>query len=93
MADVIPAPHGARRRGRRARAAERTARPVRFLPEMDRGIPFLDLMTPEQEERVHDASMRLLETKGIEFRDDESAAIWRAAGARAEPWDGAKGGV
>ena len=72
---------GGRRRGRQARAAQRTARPVRFLPEMDRGIPYLDLMSPDQVNRVHEASMTVLETTGIEFRDDESAAMWARAGA------------
>ncbi len=54
---------------------------MRFLPESDRGFGYLDLMSPDQVERVHDASMTLLEGRGIEFRDDESAALWKRAGA------------
>ncbi|MEM7506850.1 MAG: trimethylamine methyltransferase family protein [Pseudomonadota bacterium] len=73
-----------KRRGRRDRKAARQADPVRFLPEMDRGIPFLDLMTPEQVEAIHDASMSILETKGIEFRCDVAAGMWRAAGAQVD---------
>ncbi len=80
MTTATPAP-GRRGRGRRARVDARTAFTLEFLPELDRGIPFMDLLLPEQVEKVHDTTMRLLEETGIEFRDDESAAIWAGAGA------------
>ncbi len=70
-----------RRRGRGARVAARTAKKIEWLPELDRGIPFVDIVSPEQLLRIHDASMTLLEEVGIEFRDDESIDIWRKAGA------------
>ena len=73
-----------KRRGRAARKKARTEKPVAFLPELDRRIPVVDLMTPNQLERIHDATMSLLETKGIEFRDDESADLWKTAGARVD---------
>ena len=69
------------RRGRKARRTSRLEKTVRTLPAMKRGLPYIDLMTPEQLEKMHDASMRILEQKGIDFRDDESAEMWRAAGA------------
>ncbi len=72
------------RRGRGARRAARTSTKLRWLPELDRGIPYLDIVPPEQLERIHDASMTLLEEVGIEFRDDESADLWRKAGARVD---------
>ncbi len=75
-----------RRRGRDARRQARESSEIRFLPELDRGLPYLDLMRPDQVERIHDASMSVLETKGIEFRDDESVAMWKAAGARTEEY-------
>ena len=71
---------GTRRRGRTSRRADRTAVTQRFLPELDRGIPYLDLLVEEQEEIVHGATMDLLEGTGIEFRDDESIELWRAGG-------------
>ena len=74
-------PSEPRRRGRGARRAQRTSTELRFMPETDRGIPFVDLMTPGQVERIHEESMKLLREKGIEFRDDESADLWRDAGA------------
>ncbi len=69
------------RRGRGARREKRMSHELRFMPETDRGIPFVDLMTQEQAERIHVETMRLLRDKGIEFRDDESAALWKLAGA------------
>ena len=54
-----------KRSGRAVRRADRIRHHVNYLPELDRGIPYLDLMTPEQVERIHDASMNILETKGI----------------------------
>ncbi len=73
-------PHS-KRRGRSVRRQSRTQRTINYLPELDRGIAYIDLMSPEQVERVHDAAMTLLETKGIEFRDDESIKMWAVAGA------------
>ena len=48
---------------------------------MDRGVPYVDLLTNEQEEELHNSSMTVLEEIGIEFRDDEAIALWRQAGA------------
>ena len=48
---------------------------------MNRGIPFVDLLTYEQVEELHETSMTILEETGIEFRDDEAIALWRHAGA------------
>jgi len=48
---------------------------------MERGIPYLDALLPEQVEIVHDRTMTLLETTGIDFRDDEAIEMWRRAGS------------
>lgn len=69
------------RRGRESRRAARQTKTFERLPEVERGIPYLDLLNAEQVDRIHDESMKLLEEVGIEFRDDESAAMWSAAGA------------
>ena len=69
------------RRGRSARRSARLEKSFDSLPAMERGLPYLDVMTPAQLEKMHDASMRILENKGIDFRDDESAEMWREAGA------------
>lgn len=72
---------GTKRRGRGARRDQRTKTTIRYLPEVDRGIPYVDLLTEEQVARVHSESMRILREKGIDFRDDEAADLWRSAGA------------
>ncbi len=74
-------PPASKRRGRGRRRRDRTEVTQRFLPELDRGIPFMDLLVEEQVEQVHEATVGLLENTGIEFRDDESIAMWRQAGA------------
>ena len=75
------APARAGRRGRGARRDARTAYTQRYLLEMERGIPYMDALLPEQVDIVHDRTMRLLESTGIEFRDDESIEMWRQAGS------------
>ena len=70
-----------RRGGRRARRELRTATPVISLPTLVREIPAYEILDEDKLELVHDASMRILEEVGIDFRDDEALAIWKAAGA------------
>jgi trimethylamine--corrinoid protein Co-methyltransferase len=70
-----------RRGGREARRAVRTSTAVRALPALTRKLPLYEVLTPEQEDRLHDTAMRVLEETGIEFRDEEALAVWRKAGA------------
>ena len=70
-----------KRRGRGIRREERTKKSLRFLPEVDRSIPYIDLLNEEQVDRIHSETMNLLWSKGIEFRDDEAAELWKDAGA------------
>ncbi|MGI9433482.1 MAG: trimethylamine methyltransferase family protein [Geminicoccaceae bacterium] len=72
---------GGRRGGRASRREARTAFDVTTLPVLDRSVPVYEVLDPDQLEAVHQASLRILEEIGIEFRDDEAAAMWRAAGA------------
>ena len=74
-------PQHAVRRGRDARAAKRRTRVQRWLPELERRIPWVDLLDDEQVQRIHDASMDIIEEVGIEFRCDDAIGMWRAAGA------------
>ncbi|MEI9425871.1 trimethylamine methyltransferase family protein, partial [Mesorhizobium sp. Cs1299R1N1] len=67
--------------GRDARQKLRNDRSVTFLPTLDRGIPYMDLLCQEDLLRLHDQSMQILEEIGIEFRDDEAIEYWREAGA------------
>jgi trimethylamine---corrinoid protein Co-methyltransferase len=70
-----------RRGGRDARRAERTSTRLVSLPALQRRIPTWDILAEEGVERLHRASLALLEEVGIDFRDDEAADIWRDAGA------------
>ncbi|MBM3585106.1 MAG: trimethylamine methyltransferase family protein [Alphaproteobacteria bacterium] len=69
------------RRGREARRAERLHAPIVQKRTLVRDIPLYELLDAEGLEVVHDASMTVLEEIGIEFRDGEALALWRAAGA------------
>ena len=45
-------------------------------------IPTYALLGPDAEEAIHEASMRILEEIGVDFRGDpEALALWREAGA------------
>jgi len=78
----VDQPPGRIRRGRDARAAQRRTRVRTWLPEMERKIPWVDLLTEDQVRTIHDASMDVIEEVGVEFRCDDALAMWRAAGAR-----------
>jgi trimethylamine--corrinoid protein Co-methyltransferase len=54
----------------------------------------LDILSPDEMERLHEASMRILENIGIEFLDPEALDLWERAGARvAREADNRKGRV
>ncbi len=74
-------PERAVRRGRDARVAKRRTRVQRWLPELERRIPWVDLLDDGQVQRIHDASMDIIEEVGVEFRCDDAIGMWRAAGA------------
>ena len=78
----VDQPPGRIRRGRDARAAQRRTRVRTWLPELERKIPWVDLLTEDQVRTIHDASMDVIEEVGVEFRCDDALAMWRAAGAR-----------
>ena len=73
-----------RRRGRSARRKARLATPVVSLPTLVRNIPVYEVLNEEGLELIHDASMKLLEESGIDFRDAEALALWKAAGAEVD---------
>ncbi len=72
-----------RRRGGIRRAAAARARPgVGAVVQPVNRIPTYALLDPAAEEAIHQASMRILEEIGVDFRgDSEALALWRAAGA------------
>jgi len=75
-----------RRRGRSARVrdrAEKSALPPR-MPALARRLIPQEVLDAEGLERIHEASMQILEEVGIAFRDETALADWRRLGARVE---------
>ncbi len=68
-------------RGNRIRAGQPP--PLDDKPFRHTRNPFdpIQPLRPEQLERVHGASMTILEQVGIDFLDDEALRLWEAAGA------------
>lgn len=75
---------GARRGGRSTRRAARKDVREKMLPGLKRGLPLVEPMTPEQIERIDNASMDILENIGVVFRDDIAVEDWRRAGAKVD---------
>ena len=76
---------GRRRGGIRQAAAARARRSVEAVVQPVNRIPVYALLAPDGEEAIHQASMRILEEIGVDFRgDSEALALWRAAGAEVE---------
>ena len=67
--------------GRTARHRARVGVRPPMLAPLELALPWYEVLDEEGVERIHDASMRILEEVGIEFRDDESIACWKEAGA------------
>ena len=70
-----------RNSGRAARHRARVGAPAPMLPPLELALPFYEVLDEEGVERIHDASMRILEQVGIDFRDDEAIDYWKAARA------------
>ena len=69
------------RRGRDARVAKRRTRARTWLPELERKIPWVDLLSEEEVRTIHESSMDVIEEVGVEFRCEDAIAMWKAAGA------------
>lgn len=71
-----------RRRSKRTRASKQ-ASPLEHIP----WLPIKNMMAPltrlsaSDEDKIHEASMRILEEIGIAYMDDEALDIWEKAGA------------
>ncbi|MET2832976.1 trimethylamine methyltransferase family protein [Mesorhizobium shangrilense] len=70
-----------RRGGRDARRTIRTAPNFEMLPTLKRGLPVVEPMDAEQVERIHEASLAILEEVGVVFRDPIAIEDWKRAGA------------
>ena len=81
MATARAAQREGRRGGRASRREARGAIETRAWPVLQRKVPVYEVISDDQLEMLHRASIKLLEEVGIDFRDDEAVAMWRDAGA------------
>jgi trimethylamine--corrinoid protein Co-methyltransferase len=73
-------------RGRSGRRSARAESPLRAFPFqlLRNPLPPLALCSEAQIERLHQASMHILENIGLEFWDEEALDIWAAARAKVD---------
>src|SRR5688500_7312420 len=71
---------------RAARRAQRAESPLLKIPfrQIRNRLPPLQVLSPEQLEPLHQASMHILENIGLDFMDPEALMIWEQAGARVD---------
>jgi trimethylamine--corrinoid protein Co-methyltransferase len=71
---------------RSARRGRKVDSPLLKLPfrHLRSPLPPVELLSSDQIEQLHEASMRILEETGIDFLDDESCDILARAGARVD---------
>ncbi len=70
-----------RRGGRAALRQQRSTHREPMLATLRPKIPPVEVLSQEQVERIHAASMRVLEETGVEFRDPIAIEDWKRAGA------------
>jgi len=76
-----------RRGGRAALRKKRAKRSTTMLPALKRNMPLVEPMTPEQVEKIDNASMDILEEVGVVFRDEQAIADWKSVGATVKDGD------
>lgn len=73
----------ARRAARRVRQAKLSSEEPPFHQPLN-PWPALEIASPEQIERIHNASMHILEEIGLRFLDPEALSLWERAGAKVD---------
>jgi len=75
--------HSRGRRGGGRKNRQKIRKDIRepMLPVLKRNLPLVEPMTPDQVERIDNASMDILENVGVVFRDEIALEDWRQAGA------------
>lgn len=73
------------RRSRRPRRSRQVS-PLSHIPwtAVRNPMPPLERLSPAEVERIHNASMRIVEEIGIVFMDDEALDLWEKAGAEVD---------
>ena len=76
----------AKRRNSRKRTRREPESPLADKPfrHLTNPLSPVELLKPEQLNRLHNASVHILEEIGIDFLDEEALDLWQAAGARVD---------
>jgi len=86
----MPVARSRRQSRRTAIRAARLESPLRTIPfrQLHNPLPPLEICSPEQIDRLHQASMDILENIGLEFMDDEAltATPSGSGSIAASPW-------
>ncbi len=71
---------------RSSRRGQRVESPLLKLPfrQLRNPLKPLEILTPEQVEKLHEASLRILEEIGLLMMDAEALSLWQAAGAQVD---------
>ncbi|HXV44168.1 MAG TPA: trimethylamine methyltransferase family protein [Anaerolineae bacterium] len=71
---------------RAARRRQRAESPLLKIPfrQLRNPLPPLEILAPEQIEEIHQASLHILETVGLDFLDNEALELWQKAGAKVD---------
>lgn len=80
MVDAV----GKTRRGRGNRQKARLAVSDEMLPTLKRRLPVTEPMNQEQVEKIHQASVAILEDVGVIFRDPVALKQWQEFGAKVD---------
>ena len=87
MTETTHSPPGDRKKlrqrsgGAAGRRKARLRAPIVYPSTIVRNVPTYEILAVDGLEAIDNHAMEILETIGIEFRDDASAAIWKHAGA------------
>ena len=75
-----------RARSRADRRQSRAQSPFLSIPfrQIQNNLAPLQVISPEQIEQLHNASMHILENIGLDFLDDEALDLWQQAGAKVD---------
>jgi len=82
--NIEPIRSRSRAGGRSARRTLRATRDIAMLPGLTNRLPHCEVMDEAHVEKIDNASMHILETVGVVFRDEIALQDWAMAGAKVE---------
>jgi len=79
--NIEPTRTRSRAGGRSARRTLRATRDIAMLPGLNNRLPLCEVMDGDHVEKIDNASMDILESVGVVFRDPVALQDWKTAGA------------